>query len=60
MNRSDLIANEVHQAAAYRREAKRRTKNPRLAARLLEFAEASDRRAEEFRTGPLFGPGDAA
>ncbi|UPT53168.1 hypothetical protein [Synechococcus phage Ssp-JY42] len=60
MNRSDLIANEQAQAAAYRREAKRRTKNPRLAARLIEFAEASERRAEEFRAGPLFGPGSDA
>lgn len=56
MRRSDLIANEKHQAATYRREASsRRSKNPALAARLLEWAEASDRRAEEMRCGPLFG-----
>lgn len=55
MNRADLIANERHQAAAYRREAAKRTKNPALAARLVEWAEASERRAEELRCGPLFG-----
>lgn len=60
MNRADLIARERESAASYRREAKRRSKNPALAARLLEFAEASDMRAEEFRTGPLFGPGEDA
>lgn len=55
MNRRDLIANEMHQAAAYRREAALRTKNPALAARLMEWAEASERRAEALRSGPLFG-----
>lgn len=55
MNRADLIAQEQHMAAAYRREAKKRSKYPALAARLLEWAEASMRRAEELRCGPLFG-----
>lgn len=56
MNRADLSSNELHQAAAYRREAtKRKSKNPALAARLLDWAEASARRAEEMRCGPLFG-----
>lgn len=55
MNRRDLIANEMPQAAAYRREAALRTKNPDLAARLIEWAEASERRAEALRSGPLFG-----
>ena len=56
MRRADLIANERHIAATYRREAaNRRGKNPALSARLDEWAEASDRRAEEMRCGPLFG-----
>lgn len=51
-----MIANERHQAATYRREAaSRRSKNPNLAARLIEWAEASDRRAAEMLHGPLFG-----
>lgn len=55
MTRADLIAQERHAAATYRREASNRSKNPTLAARLLEWADASDRRAEEPRCGPLFG-----
>jgi hypothetical protein len=56
MRRADLIAQERHMAATYRREAaNRQSKNPRLAARLVEWAQASDRRAEELRCGPLFG-----
>ncbi len=56
----DLFRNERHQAAAYRREAKRRAaKNPALAERLNEWAEASDRRAECMRAGPLFGGPEA-
>lgn len=55
MNRQDLIANERHAAATYRREAAKRSANPRLAARLIEWAEASERRASELRNGPLFG-----
>lgn len=54
MNRQDLIAQELTMAAAYRREASRRTKNPALAAQLIEWAEASERRAEALRCGPLF------
>lgn len=61
MNRRDLIANEAHIAATYRREASSRAaKNPTLAARLRGWAEASDRRAEEMRCGPLFGGAEEA
>jgi len=60
VRRVDLIAQEKHAAETYRREASaRRSKNPALAARLMEWAEASTRRAEELRCGPLFG-GDEA
>jgi len=60
MRRVDLIANEMHQAATYRREAScRRSKNPALAARLIEWATASEKRAEEMRCGPLFGGEEA-
>ena len=55
MTRHDLIAFERHVAATYRREAKKRTKNPALVAQLLAWAEASDRRIEAMRVGPLFG-----
>jgi len=56
MNRRDLIANEVHLAATYRREAgSREHKNPVLAERLRQWASASEARAEELRCGPLFG-----
>lgn len=58
MSRDDLIAFERHIATTYRREATKRHKNPMLQARLLELADASERRAEEFRCGPLFGAGD--
>lgn len=54
MNRADLIAQELTMAAAYRREASRRSKNPALAAQLIEWAEASERRATALRCGPLF------
>jgi len=58
MNRRDLIANEMHQAATYRREAKsRRSRNPDLAAQMVRWAEASIARAEQMRAGPLFGIG---
>lgn len=61
MRRVDLIAQERHLAETYRREAtNRRGKNPALAARLLEWADASSRRAEEMRCGPLFGPAEEA
>lgn len=59
MTRRDMIANEMHQAAAYRREAKARHKSPALAARLITWAEASEARAEELRCGPLFGAEEA-
>lgn len=58
MTRHDLIAFELHIAATYRREAKKRAKNPQLQARLLELAQASEARAEEFRSGPLFRGAD--
>lgn len=55
MRRVDLIANEQHIAATYRREAaNRRKRNPQLAAQLDEWAEASERRIEAMRCGPLF------
>lgn len=61
MRRVDLIAQEKHQAATYRREAtNRQGKAPEQAARLREWAAASDRRAEELRCGPLFGAGEEA
>jgi len=56
MTRHDMIANETHQAALYRREAKkRRAKNPALADQLDAWAIASMARAEQMRVGPLFG-----
>lgn len=56
MTRRDLIAQELHMAATYRREAKsRRSKNPGLADQLDAWSEASLRRAEQMRCGPLFG-----
>jgi hypothetical protein len=56
MTRQDMIANERHQAALYRREAQRReAKNFYLAQTLRQWAAASERRAEELRVGPLFG-----
>jgi hypothetical protein len=55
MSRADLIAQEQHMARTYRREAKKRARYPALAARLTEWAEASERRAEQMRIGPLFG-----
>jgi len=55
VTRRDLIANEIHQAVTYEREARARSKSPKLAARLREFAQASRKRAEEMRCGPLFG-----
>lgn len=58
MTRRDLIANEQHIAATYRREAKsRRSKYPVLADQLDTWAEASSRRAEQLRCGPLFAGG---
>jgi hypothetical protein len=56
MRRDDMIANEAHQAALYRREAKRRrSKNPALADQLDAWADASLARSEQMRVGPLFG-----
>lgn len=61
MTRRDLVAFERFIAASYRREAKSRaSKYPALADQLLVWAEASDRRAEQMRCGPLFGSGEAA
>ena len=42
-------------ARTYRREAMKRARYPALAGRLIEWAEASERRAEQMRIGPLFG-----
>lgn len=51
-----MVANEIHQAVTYEREAKsRRSKNPALADELLVWATASRARAERMRSGPLFG-----
>lgn len=56
MTRQDMISNEAHQAALYRREAKkRRAKNAALADQLDAWAAASMARAELMRVGPLFG-----
>lgn len=55
MRRADLIAFERHVADTYRREAtNRRGKNPQLAAQLLAWAEASERRITALKCGPLF------
>jgi hypothetical protein len=55
VRRVDLIAFEKHVAETYRREASnRRGKNPALAAQLDGWAEASERRIEALRCGPLF------
>jgi hypothetical protein len=55
VTRRDLIANEIHQAVTYEREAKSRSKNPALAELLRSWAAASRARAEHMRSGPLFG-----
>lgn len=55
MTRADVIENERHQARQYRREASRRHKNPEVAAQLIVWAEASERRVECLKFGPLFG-----
>lgn len=61
MTRVDLIKLEQHLAETYRREAvSRRSKNPALADRLMEWSRASLCRAEEMRCGPLFGAEEAA
>ncbi len=58
MNRRDLIEGELHQARTYRREAKRRrAKYPELADQLERYADASELRAEAFRSGPLWDRG---
>jgi hypothetical protein len=55
MRRADLIAFERFVAETYRREASnRRSKNPELAAQLDAWGEASERRIEALRCGPLF------
>lgn len=59
MTRSDLIKQEQHLADTYRREAARRRKTPQLAAQLLDWAAASERRAEALRCGPLFVASEA-
>lgn len=60
MRRADLIAFERHVADTYRREAfNRKSKNPALAAQLMEWAQASERRIEAMKCGPLFVAGEA-
>ena len=55
MKRVDLIALEAFLAATYRREAaSRRSKYPALAAQLVAWAEASERRIVAMKAGPLF------
>lgn len=56
MRRADLIKFEAFIAETYRREAiNRRSKNPALADQLMAWSEASERRIEAMRCGPLFG-----
>lgn len=60
MNRRDLICFERMAAEMYRREARARAKRyPAAAAQLGRRAEASERRIEAIRCGPLF-EGEAA
>lgn len=55
MTRRDLIEQERHIARTYRREASsRKSKNPELAAQLVRWAEASERRVDAMLHGPLF------
>lgn len=55
MRRVDLISFEKFVADTYRREASnRRSKNAALATQLDGWAEASERRIEALRCGPLF------
>jgi|GEM_PF-544962 len=54
MTRNDMLALELHMAAAYRREARARSKNPQLAAMLERWAAEAEVRAEAIRSGPLF------
>lgn len=54
MTRQDMIAAETFAAKQYRREAARRHKAPEIAAVLTMWAEASEKRAEALRFGPLF------
>lgn len=60
MNRRDLISFERMAADMYRREAKARAKRyPAAAAQLIRWAEASERRIDAIKVGPLF-EGEAA
>lgn len=55
MNRKDLISFEQFCRNLYRREADaRRKRQPEAAAQLDRFADASERRIEEIKCGPLF------
>lgn len=55
MNRRDVLALEAFYAATMRREARAREKtNGPAADQLNRFAEASERRVEAIRHGPLF------
>jgi hypothetical protein len=56
VNKRDLIAAEHYLAATYEREARARAKKyPALAAQLMTWSDASRKRAETMRVGPLFG-----
>ena len=55
MNRRDVLALEAFYAAAMRREAKARANtNSAAAEQLNRFDEASERRVEAIKCGPLF------
>lgn len=59
MKRSDLMELERYLVRTYRREAtSRRKRYPEAAAQLDAWAEASERRIEAMRCGPLFGGGE--
>lgn len=55
MTRQDMIAAETFAAKQYRREAARRHKAPEVAAQLMAWAQASERRVDTLKFGPLFG-----
>ena len=57
MNQQDMITRELDLARDYRREAKRRKKNPAFVAQLEKWAQDHEARGELMRSGPLFGVG---
>ena len=55
MNRQDLLSFEQFYQATLRREASKRAKSaPAVAEQLTRWADASARRAEAIKAGPLF------